>query len=644
MSRARRIVWDSSEDELPDLKDITPLRTKRGNNINTSAIQSPTTNADHSAAVPPRSTIRRIKFGSKLTDNPLLRPLASTYTPRSPSKHNVARLEERPRASRTPQRTELQTRDAKKQRPCRDLADSSENESVQEQTITEDFSEDDGLSDFIVHSDTDLDEDSFDVGGSVPRSPPQPRGKQAGESKWQSTSQRNQTQGSPSPTSQLLAEALDAEERDELPWPAYRTNGTFKSSLLPRTKAGTHRSQSVDFADPMPKFQMPSRGESKYKSTFASRYESSAESSHRTSSPPLLSKPQGLPSSSQRIGRIPATAYKPHMNTFWDKEFIDEWNDEYSPTKQLFPSSATKDTGKRPRSPTKRAEPNKAAVLKAAKKAFSDSKHDIAVEFLQELDECITAGKISEMAAETGGIRIEWSTKLNTTAGRANWRRETIRQKGSISMPLSTRYKHHASIELSTKVIDDSDRLLNVIAHEFCHLANFMISDMTTNPHGKEFKGWAAKVTREFGQRGIEVTTKHSYDIDFKYVWECTKCGLEFKRHSKSISIDRHRCGECKAELAQIKPVPRAKPTKESEYQLFLRKHMKIVKEENPDMPQRDIMKTVASRWSQRGSTKSKMSEEEDFILSTASRVAVRGDKVVGVTDDLDDLSIIDLT
>ena len=34
------------------------------------------------------------------------------------------------------------------------------------------------------------------------------------------------------------------------------------------------------------------------------------------------------------------------------------------------------------------------------------------------------------------------------------------------------------------------ERLLNVIAHEYCHLANFMISGIKDNPHGKEFKEW----------------------------------------------------------------------------------------------------------------------------------------------------------
>lgn len=342
------------------------------------------------------------------------------------------------------------------------------------------------------------------------------------------------------------------------------------------------------------------------------------------------------------------------MDTFWDQEFIDEWNDEHSPKKQLLPPTAAKppqsDNDSNNNSPNKKkasksssssspqkskSKTSEAAAQRAAKKAFAQAKHEAAERFLRELDERVAEGRLSALAASTGGIRIEWSNKLNTTAGRANWKRETIRSKTAAAAvetppmssstaaaatttpePAAVQYRHHASIELAEKVIDDEHRLLNVIAHEFCHLATFMITGVTNNPHGKEFKGWAAKVTRILGGeggRGIEVTTKHSYDIAFKYVWECTACGTEFKRHSKSIHPDRHRCGLCKSVLRQTKPVPRGggdgkeggseeggsgkKEKKESDYQRFMKEQMKVIREENPGCPPKDIMRMVASRW-----------------------------------------------
>ena len=74
--------------------------------------------------------------------------------------------------------------------------------------------------------------------------------------------------------------------------------------------------------------------------------------------------------------------------------------------------------------------------------------------------------------------------------------------------------------------------------------------------------------------RRVEVTTKHSYIINHKYLWVCVGtppnaakrflnlrdddgCGAEYGRHSKSIDPERHRCGKCKGVLVQVRPKPR---------------------------------------------------------------------------------------
>ncbi|KAM0448613.1 hypothetical protein ACHAPV_010027 [Trichoderma viride] len=238
---------------------------------------------------------------------------------------------------------------------------------------------------------------------------------------------------------------------------------------------------------------------------------------------------------------------------------------------------------------------------KQYKKSFDAKKDQLATGFLHQLDARITDGKIGELTESTGGVKIVWSKTLKTTAGRASWKRETVSSKqikDGVSVEVK-QYRHHSSIELAEKVIDDEQRLLNVIAHEFCHLANFMINGIKDNPHGKEFKVWAAKCSQLFGSQGIKVTTKHTYEIDFKYVWTCTACGCEYKRHSKSIDLKRHRCGSCKAALEQTKPAPRQASTagKLSDYQLFVREQMKIVRNENPDSQQKDVMKMIADKW-----------------------------------------------
>jgi predicted SprT family Zn-dependent metalloprotease len=317
-------------------------------------------------------------------------------------------------------------------------------------------------------------------------------------------------------------------------------------------------------------------------------------------------KPRGL-ISPKKLPRIPLTPHRPSMDSFWQQDVINDWNDEFSPRKTPKPMPKLRQDGDEilPRetllfSHAKKSPTKQDRAARETKKMFSQRKHELAMTFLTELDNKISNGQISKLAESTGGVKIIWSKKLNTTAGRANWKRETIRSsnKGLDGKPASTTYRHHAAIELAEKVIDDEDRLLNVIAHEFCHLANFMVSNIKTNPHGKEFKAWAAKCSCHFGHRGIEVTTKHSYAIDYKYVWECSNCGLEFKRHSKSIDPSRHQCGTCRSKLVQTKPVPRNGGTaKVGEYQAFVKENMKKVREENPGSPQKEIMGLVGKKY-----------------------------------------------
>jgi len=242
------------------------------------------------------------------------------------------------------------------------------------------------------------------------------------------------------------------------------------------------------------------------------------------------------------------------------------------------------------------------------KKAFEARKHRLAEAFLSELDTTITASQVQQLSAATGGVRFIWSKTLNSTAGRANWRRETTRIRNSDGS-VETLHKHHASIELAEKVIDDEHRLLNVVAHEFCHLANFMVSGIKDQPHGRQFKVWGAKCTEAFAERGVVVTTKHSYQIEYKYMWRCgnEECEAEFKRHSKSIDPARQRCGQCKGGLVQVKPVPRGgggavgekgKQREVKGYAAFVQANFKDVQESLPvGASQKDVMEAMGKRY-----------------------------------------------
>lgn len=353
----------------------------------------------------------------------------------------------------------------------------------------------------------------------------------------------------------------------------------------------------------------------------------------RTPSPPRLKSPSKLlsPSKHSNITRSP---HRQSTDAFWDLHTINDWHDINSPKKaptasphknplarfaiwsddtastsddetSSLPSpcaSPTKPKSTSPmKSPEKAAQAARLAEKRSAtarRKAFNSIKHTLAINLLAYLDQTVTAYKLSTMSASTGGVEIIWSKHLRSTAGRANWRRSVTRLetgspvkgspvKGQVAGVGAVKVEHFASIELAEKVIDSEDRLVNTLAHEFCHLANFMVSGVRDRPHGKEFMGWAAKAQKALreAEEGLvegwreswglcKITTKHSYEIEWKYLWVCQGremteamgflgvvaergCGAEYGRHSKSIDVVKQRCGRCKGRLVQVRPVPR---------------------------------------------------------------------------------------
>ena len=366
--------------------------------------------------------------------------------------------------------------------------------------------------------------------------------------------------------------------------------------------------------------------------------------------PPSSPSKSRLQSPSKRA-RIPPTPHRPSIDAFWSQEVINDWNDQYSPTKtpksnrrnrfvilgdsdeDISPTAAPRKSP--PKSPAKR---DKATIEKG--KLFNNRKHETASTFLAEVDKIITGGQVAQLAESTGGIKIIWSKKLSSTAGRANWRREAVRHRSPSGTISVGDHRHHASIELAEKVIDDEHRLFNVIAHEYCHLANFMISGIKNNPHGKEFKQWASKCTKAFKDRGVEVTTKHSYDISYKYIWVCTEtsCGIEYKRHSKSIDPAKHTCGACKSKLLQIQPAPRKGQElgKRSEYQDFVKREYERVKREKPGAGFGEVMAVLGRDF------REKKRSEADLNAATKEDHAVES-KDTGVDSMLKELGGLSL-
>lgn len=174
-----------------------------------------------------------------------------------------------------------------------------------------------------------------------------------------------------------------------------------------------------------------------------------------------------------------------------------------------------------------------------------------------------------------------------------------------------------------------------------------MISNVRDQPHGASFKRWASLVTSTFANRGIEVTTKHSYAIDYKYVWACTNddCATEYARHSKSIDPAKHTCGKCRGRLVQIRPAPRngtklagagnATKKEASAYQTFVKNEFAAVKRElelvggGEKSPMKDVMKEIGIRY------RSQQQQKQQQALDTGGRGDKENDvQVIEIEDD----------
>ncbi|THX49220.1 hypothetical protein D6D06_08675 [Aureobasidium pullulans] len=180
-------------------------------------------------------------------------------------------------------------------------------------------------------------------------------------------------------------------------------------------------------------------------------------------------------------------------------------------------------------------------------KAFQSEKVRLAKKFLRELDDEITGGELSRMTSSSGGIKIVWNKRYSKKAGNAS----TKITRGVVT--------YSATISLSEKFLTNRTRLLNTLAHEFCHVADNFISNK--HDHGTSFESWGRKCTQAFGHRGIgRIETYHKYDMEFDYIWTCTNddCGKEFGRHSKSIDPEKVLCDDCGGAIVQTNPIARA--------------------------------------------------------------------------------------
>uniref|UniRef100_A0A4W5JDD2 Germ cell nuclear acidic peptidase n=1 Tax=Hucho hucho TaxID=62062 RepID=A0A4W5JDD2_9TELE len=107
-------------------------------------------------------------------------------------------------------------------------------------------------------------------------------------------------------------------------------------------------------------------------------------------------------------------------------------------------------------------------------------------------------------------MSVSWNNKMRKTAGYCI----TGQERGG-----GNRY---ARIQLSEKVCDSADRLRDTLVHEMCHAATWLINSVRDG-HGPFWKLYARKATLAHPELPM-VTRCHSYDINYKYQYQCSRC------------------------------------------------------------------------------------------------------------------------
>lgn len=144
-------------------------------------------------------------------------------------------------------------------------------------------------------------------------------------------------------------------------------------------------------------------------------------------------------------------------------------------------------------------------------------------------------------------MSVTWNKKMRKTAGYC----VTGQERGG-----GNRY---ARIELSEKVCDSADRLRDTLIHEMCHAATWLINGVRDG-HGNFWKLYARKSTVVHPELPM-VTRCHSYDIKYKFQYQCTRCQNTIGRHSKSLDTERFVCALCKGKLVLLNPTNPRTPT-----------------------------------------------------------------------------------
>ncbi|KAM3613049.1 uncharacterized protein V6R79_019386 [Siganus canaliculatus] len=185
-------------------------------------------------------------------------------------------------------------------------------------------------------------------------------------------------------------------------------------------------------------------------------------------------------------------------------------------------------------------------------------------------------------------MSVTWNKKMRKTAGYCI----TGQERGGGS--------RYARIELSEKVCDSADRLRDTLIHEMCHAATWLINGVRDG-HGNFWKLYARKATVAHPELPM-VTRCHSYDIKYKFQYQCTRCKNTIGRHSKSLDTQRFVCALCTGQLVLLTA---SKPRAPTPFANFVKENYGSVRQELAGQSHAEVMRKLSADFA----TKTKLSQ-----------------------------------
>ncbi|XP_026796521.2 germ cell nuclear acidic protein [Pangasianodon hypophthalmus] len=203
---------------------------------------------------------------------------------------------------------------------------------------------------------------------------------------------------------------------------------------------------------------------------------------------------------------------------------------------------------------------------------FKQSKEELTSKLYQLYNTTVFESKLPT------DMSIKWNTKMRKTAGYCITGQERV---------TGIRY---ARIELSVKVCDSADRLRDTLVHEMCHAATWLINNVRDG-HGPFWKIYARKATLAHPELPM-VTRCHSYDINYKYQYQCSRCKNTIGRHSKSLDTQRFVCALCTGQLVLLTPSNSRGPTP---FATFVKENYGTVRQELAGQSHAEVMRKLSA-------------------------------------------------